>query len=249
MNTDITNNDKCMKLLDMVNCILNLNGVYCCRCNKTLARKDMKQCNDCKCMIYCSRACQRDDWLNGHNVSCNKPYTDDQVGTFQGRVQVTEPSIERAILAAPKKKLMDLEMNLAMIQLKLFLDNSETILSQARSLGRFYRRARLYDCVVVFDLRFCSPVITVKRYTDHFCRLEEREGFENTRSKDYITCHYYSVMTAGDLEAAGLTNGETANLVMQRLFPHQWLKDFPFPFGEVQATQSRRNKRDRIQQQ
>ena len=80
------NNIKCKKLIDMVSSILNLNGAYCCRCNKPLGRKDIKRCNGCNRMTYCSKACQREDWLNGHNQTCNKEYTDEQSGQFQGRL-------------------------------------------------------------------------------------------------------------------------------------------------------------------
>ena len=77
---------KCMELLDMVRSVLDLNGLYCCRCNKSLGKKDMKRCNGCNCMTYCSKACQKEDWLNGHNITCNKPYIDEQSGQFQGRM-------------------------------------------------------------------------------------------------------------------------------------------------------------------
>ena len=72
-NLNTPNNFRCTKLLDMVGSVLDLNGSYCCRCNKSLSKTEVKQCNGCGCMSYCSRACQREDWLNGHKLTCNKP--------------------------------------------------------------------------------------------------------------------------------------------------------------------------------
>lgn len=88
-----------------------------------------------------------------------------------------------------------------MIQLKLFLNNSETIMSQAKALC-----IPLYDCIVMFDLRKCPIKIETFAYTHsknfftdcdcaecqngYFGSREEREGFENSRSKDNITCMY-----------------------------------------------------------
>ena len=57
-----------------------------------------------------------------------------------------------------------------MIQLKLFLDNSEIILAQAGALN-----IPLYDCDVKFDLRQCPPAIEVTKYT-------ETLRFDETRS-------------------------------------------------------------------
>ena len=84
-NTDITNNVNCKKLFDMTMAILDLNGSYCCRCNKSLSRTEVKLCNGCGLMSYCSRACQREDWSNGHSLTCCKSYTDEIAGQFQGR--------------------------------------------------------------------------------------------------------------------------------------------------------------------
>ena len=119
--TSITNNNiKCRELLDMVSSILNLNGSYCCRCNTSLSKTEVLQCNGCHCISYCSRSCQKDDWVNGgHKVACCKSFTDDQAGRFQGRLApVSTPENERAAV-----KLKELETNLNMIQLKLLVNN------------------------------------------------------------------------------------------------------------------------------
>ena len=156
-------------LLDMVESILNLNGSYCCRCNKSLSKTEVKQCNGCNSMAYCSRACQRDDWLSGHKLTCNKLCTFDNIGHFQGRViPLTIPENERTAT-----KLEDLEKIMTMVQLKLFLDNTETILNQAISLG-----FDLCDCVVKFDLRQYPPTVAVGDYRDEFDNPEGRKGFE-----------------------------------------------------------------------
>ena len=134
----------------MVVSVLNIQGAYCCWCNKPLGRKERKQCDGCNRMTYCSRACQKEDWVNGgHKLSCCKPCPDEQAGQFQGRIELTMmPNSERDV-----EKLTELEINITNHQLKLFLDNSETILSQAKQLG-----LPLHDCVVTFDLRQCvSP--------------------------------------------------------------------------------------------
>ena len=83
---EITNIVKCKELLNRVRSILDLNGAYCCRCNKSLGKKEIKRCNGCNRMTYCSKACQREDWLSGgHNLSCCKQhYTHEQAGQFQG---------------------------------------------------------------------------------------------------------------------------------------------------------------------
>jgi len=137
----ITRSTKCKELLDMVRSILSLNGSYCCRCKKSMSRTEVKQCSGCRRMSYCSSACQREDWLNGgHKLTCCKLFTDEKAGQFQGRfeplittqtqsIPVPVPKNDRAVA-----KLKELEANLNMIQLKLFLDHSDTILSQAKSL-------------------------------------------------------------------------------------------------------------------
>ena len=83
---EITNIVECKELLNRVRSILNLNGAFCCRCNKSLGKKEIKRCNGCNRMTYCSKACQREDWLSGgHNLSCCKQhYTHEQAGQFQG---------------------------------------------------------------------------------------------------------------------------------------------------------------------
>ena len=200
----VTSNPKCKELLDMIRSTLSANGSFCCRCNKSLSKTEVKLCNGCGCMSYCSRSCQKEDWFNGHNVACCKSYTTDLAGQFQGRViPVVAPDDERAA-----GKMEELEKNTTMVQLKLFLDNSETILKQASSLN-----LPLYDCVAQFDLRKCPiKVETVKS-------LECLNGFETSRSKDNITCLYCSDFYNGEL----LEDGRVPNVTMQRLFPHDWL--------------------------
>jgi len=123
-NADISSNANCQSLLDMIRSIINLNGTYCCRCNKLLEKKAIKQCDGCNCMVYCSEACQRDDWLNGHKLSCSKPYAEENGCQFQGRIYPRAvPENERDVA-----KLEDLEIKMTSIQLKLFLDHSERIL-------------------------------------------------------------------------------------------------------------------------
>ena len=163
-------------------------------------------------MTYCSKACQTQDWLSGgHNLACSKEYADDQEGQFQGRIwPLREPESERAAA-----KLESLEQNFNMIQLKLFLDNSETILSQARSLG-----ISLCDCVVQFDLRKCPPRVTTKRYSEFLYESPQvRRGFEDTRSKENITCLYFSTIFNGEL----LASGRAPLILMQKFYPHEWL--------------------------
>jgi len=212
-NTDISSNANCQSLLDMIRSIINLNGTYCCRCNKPLERKAVKQCEGCNCMTYCSESCQRDDWLNGHKLTCSKPYAEENGGRFQGRIYPqTVPQNER-----DAAKLKDLDINMTSIQLKLFLDHSETILDQARSLD-----ISLCDCVVFFDFEYCPPTIYVKSiHDDYYLSSEkEKEGFESTRSTDKITCVYESYIYHGWAEE----NGQVVpDYQMQRLFPIEWL--------------------------
>jgi hypothetical protein len=194
-----------VQLLDMVRSILNLNGSYCCRCNKSLSKTEVNQCNGCNRMTYCSRACQKEDWPNGHKLTCNKPCAYDNIGQLQGRViPLTIPENERTSI-----KLEDLEKNLTMVQLKLFLENTETILNQAISLD-----VDLCDCVVKFDLRHCPPIIKTVKYSEN--DWTGSTEFEKSRSKDNITCIYHSRLLLGEYEHD--------DLVMQRLFPHEWLK-------------------------
>ena len=80
-------------------------------------------------MTYCSRACQKEDWFNGHNVTCCKAYIYEYAAQFQGRyIPEKVPENERAAA-----KSNEIEKNISMIQLKLFLDNAEDILSQAKA--------------------------------------------------------------------------------------------------------------------
>ena len=156
-NTVISDNTICKKLLDMLRSTLNQSGSYCCRCNKAMSKTEVMQCNGCSCMVYCSRTCQKEDWMNGHKLTCNKTFNINQLCHFQGRVcPDTLPKSEKAV-----QKMEELEKNVTMIQLKLFLDNTETILVQAKRLG-----IPLHDCVVLFDLRDCPVTVIVEDVND-----------------------------------------------------------------------------------
>ena len=210
-DTDMTNDASCKELLGMVRSILDLNGSYCCRCNKSLGRMGIKQCNGCNRMTYCSKACQREDWLNGHNLTCcNKHYTDEQAGVLQGRHwPLREPESERAV-----SKLEALEQNVSMVQLKLFLANAGIILNQGSHLG-----IPLYDCIVQFDLNYCSPTVVTMNYTEYFVSPKSVKSFEESRSKENITCVYISNIYNGELD--GLES--IPKLSMQKLFPCEYL--------------------------
>lgn len=108
-------------------------------------------------------------------------------------------------------KLKDLEVNSTMLHLKMFLDNSNTILTQASS-----KDLSLYDCVVQFDLRKYPSTIGVLKYTAHFSTPELKKAFEDTRTKGYITCVYFSCLFND--EGSGK---EVPTFQMQRLFPLQ----------------------------
>ena len=228
---DATNIYKCSTLLGFVKCTFDLNGRFCCHCNKSLGKTDAKVCNGCSCMMYCSRECQRQDWLNGHSLTCGMTYTKEIVGRFQGLVKPTAvPASERAA-----RKLKELQLNMSMIQLKLLLDHSETILSQAKELN-----IPLCDCVVRFDLCILPPFVSVKKYTDQF-DAETSKCFEKTRSNENITCIYISrayMDEEVDDEAEDENKSEaytkseayhdrevgySTNFVTQRLFPHERL--------------------------
>ena len=107
-----------------------------------------------------------------------------------------------------------LEINIMTIQLKLFLDHSETILRQASSLD-----IPLWDCVVEFDLRDCPFTIETKRYTIHYDSAELKKAFDGSRSKDNITCIYWSNVYNGELDE----DRDIPTLEMQRFFRHEWL--------------------------
>ena len=124
---------------------------------------------------------------------------------FQGRfLPETMPECERAVA-----KLKELEVNNTMIQLKLFVDNAEAILNQASSLD-----IPLHDCVVKFEMQLFPPTVQVMRYTEFYESPEAIKGFEDTRSKENITCLYISYYDIG---------GRNLSFVMQRLFPHELL--------------------------
>ena len=203
-NAKITNDINCKKVLGMTRNILDINGCYCCRCNKALNRTEVKLCNSCNIVAYCSRACQKKDWHKRHKLACCKTYTIEKVGQFQGRVM---PRIVPA-------KLKEMEINANMIQLKLFLDHSETILSQVKELD-----IPLYDCVVRFDLTSCPLEVTTDNYIDHD-DPELKKSFEDSRSKENIACIFIAYMYDGSL-----VDGKIPTLNMQRLFPHEWLSE------------------------
>ena len=113
------------------------------------------------------------------------------------------------------QQMKELEINMNMIQLKMFLDNSETILTQVKALG-----IPLHDCIVSFDLQKCPPAIKVDSYTTFIAILQEKKLFEKSRSKENITCVYNSSIYHGELD----DKEQVPRLVIQRLFPHEWLK-------------------------
>lgn len=210
------NNTNVKFLLDMLKSILDISGSYCCLCNKSLSKTEVKECDGCHRMAYCSRACQKEDWLNGHSVSCNKKSIEVQPSQFQGVITANESSIPTSIRAAAKFE--ELEKNITMIQLKLFLDNSESILREARSLD-----LPLYDCMVTFDLRYCPPMVIVTKSCDVYVIHDENmrcKAFEETRSKEKMTCVFRLNIS---IEKRGLDGDILPGLHMQRLFPHEWL--------------------------
>ena len=161
-------------------------------------------------MTYCSKVCQKEDWLNGHNVTCNKQFAVESAGQFQGRlIPRTMPESER-----DATKLEQLEVNIMMIQLNLFLDERETILKQAGDLG-----IPLCDCVVEFDLRGCPPFVKTLSYNELFGTPGARRAFEDGRSKEYITCIYNSNFYNGEVDE----HGNIPYLKMQKIFPLEWL--------------------------
>ena len=212
-NDNIQNNPNSKILLGMVKSILGLNGSYCCRCNKPLSRTEVMECNGCGCMVYCSRACQKEDWFNGHSLTCCKSYTPELSGQFQGRfIPIAVPSDQKAAA-----KLENLEKNITMIQLKLFLDDAKDILRQAKNLD-----IPLHDCVAKFDLRQCPLMIEVYKYTEFYDTPELKQDFEESRSNKNITCVYYSYIFNGEeLDE----DGDIPRLIMQRFFPHKWLTE------------------------
>jgi len=173
-NGSITSHPRFKEILDKLKCILVINGPYCCRCNTPLKKTEVKQCNGCSLMVYCSKSCQREDWLNGgHKLLCSKPFTEENSGQFQGRMwPVAVPKDERAAA-----KLEKLEKNIKMIQLKLFRESTVTIIIQAKALD-----LPLCDCIVSFDLSECPPEIEVKRQT------------WNSQSKDNVTCVFQTYL-------------------------------------------------------
>jgi len=202
----------CKELLKSTRSILDTNGSYCCRCNKALDRKNIKECNGCHRMTYCSRVCQKEDWLNGHKLSCCKTYRSVLVGQFQGRMLPEEVPLDEREAA----KLEKLEINITQIQLKLFLDNADEILRQASSLG-----IPLYDCIVRFHLPEYPPTIEVIKSTWYFKTTKEKEEFEDSRAKENITCVYHINLNNGQMAESGLAQ----QLVLQKLFPHKWLSE------------------------
>jgi len=209
-NTDITNytDTECKDLLDMVKSILSLSGEsYCCRCNKSLSKTEVMQCNGCSCMVYCSKACQKEDWLNGHKLTCCCKPNNSNLGSYQGRFWPPVSSDDERDVT----KLKDLDINMNMIHLKMFLDNAEDILRQAKKLELL-----LCDCVVVICPTKVEVKAEVKKYTDVYDKNPDvQKKFEESRSKENITCHYYSNIYIG--QQKGYVVGT------QRLFPHEWL--------------------------
>ena len=150
----------------------------------------------------------------GHKLSCCKPCTDAQVGQYEGRIDVSSSVAQHCKLFS-LTKWKELEINLTMIQLKLFLDNAETILNQTVSLGIDF-----CDIIVIFDLRQCPPSIKAMHYTEEFPNQALIEGFESSRSKEKITCRYFAHIYNEKVEE----DGRIPSFCTQRLFPHEWLK-------------------------
>lgn len=175
----------------------------------SLGRTEVKECNGCSRMTYCSKECQKKDWLNGgHNLTCNKDPAEVSMYHFQGRIRPV-PKTER-----DATKLKALEINMTMIQQKLFLENAETILSLASSLN-----LQLCDCVVEFDLRDCPATIKTMHYGAYFDTPKLMKCFEDNRSMDRIICTYNSYAINGELDE----NEDFFTLHMQRSFQLSWL--------------------------
>ena len=72
-NTDITK-PQSKRVLGMLRSVLDISGRFCYQCNKSLTKTEVMECNGCHRVTYCSRECQREDWLNGHSVTCCTSY-------------------------------------------------------------------------------------------------------------------------------------------------------------------------------
>ena len=78
----------------------------------------------------------------------------------------------------------------------------------------------LRDCVAKFDLRDCPPTVEVIRYSEYcYYSPKEMKCFEDTRSKENITCIYISWIYHGYMDE----DGDQPGLAMQKFFPHEWL--------------------------
>ena len=60
----------------------------------------------------------------------------------------------------------------------------------------------------------------VKEYTEYYSTLEAVKGFEDSRSKDNITCVYRSHIFNGVVNELG----RVICIEMQRFFPHELLR-------------------------
>ena len=61
----------------MMSIIAKFKGEHPCNnnnCNKTIASK-FYVCKGCKCAFYCSRKCQKIDWMKQHRTDCISTYS------------------------------------------------------------------------------------------------------------------------------------------------------------------------------
>lgn len=113
------------------------------------------------------------------------------------------------------KKLADLLTNLTMIQLKLFLDNSDD-----HKPSKLVRSSFVRLCGSIC-LQKCPHTITVTKYTEYYgSSAVQLNGYECSRSRENIACVYNACLYNGD---SGEVEGKVTKLVTQRLFPHVWL--------------------------
>ncbi len=84
---------KSQYLLQIRGQLLNKYYKTCIVCNNYTTK--IKTCADCKAVYYCSKHCQKKDWINGHKQLCNKygsysKYIDNKKQIILKRVVMTK---------------------------------------------------------------------------------------------------------------------------------------------------------------
>lgn len=158
----------------------------CRQCKKLLVVEEAKRCSRCKLATYCSKDCQRENWIKGeHKIECSKMKALHVIAEEQG---ASKKDVARALKN---------EKNASAIGSKLFFDNPSKVVMRAIA-----KKLSILDCVVVIDMCQAPPLLSpmpvadfINKYTkpnDHQEQVIKRNQADGSLSLAVVSAAAYN---------------------------------------------------------